>query len=217
MSIAGRTYLELQDEVLEFQFSPNKYRPLVKRWLNEAQRQVAISAELRDMETTTAVTTTPTTEGYVLPENYGRLLDFFYIESHELVAPMDVRDLDALPESTGRPYAYVVRDDELILYPTPDGVYTFTLRYWKLPADMVADSDEPELPVQYHQTLIGYPMWKAYLRENDYAAASTWQAIWEQGLLKLRGEVQHDSFDGPRQVDGSWGDAHGIPPYASWR
>jgi hypothetical protein len=217
MTVAGYTYKALQDEVLSFQFSETKYRPLVKVWLNSAQQTAVIQSEFRSQESTATVTTSANAATYALPTDYSRLIDFFYNESHELLSPMDVRDFDALPESTGRPYAYAMRGNELVLYPTPDAVYTFTLRYWRLPKDMSADSDEPEIPAQYHDLLIAYAMQKAFMREDDLQMAKAWEEQWNGGLLKMRGEVQSDHFDGPRQVGGSWGDAHGIPPYASWR
>jgi hypothetical protein len=208
MTIAGYTYLQLQEEVLSFQFQAGKYRPLVKTWINQAQRRIIISSELRTQEEAATISTAAADPSYLMPENFARLIDLFYTAGHELLRPMDLRDFDQLPESVGRPYAYTVRDNEVILYPTPDGSYGFTLRYWKLPADMVNDTDTPEVPVQDQELLIAYPMWKAYLRENDYQAATVWETIWEKGLLKLRGEAQGDVFDGPRQVAGTWGDPH---------
>jgi hypothetical protein len=208
VTIAGYSYLDLQEEVLAFQFQPAKYRPLVKRWLNQAQRHIVISSEIRTQQAAESVVTTTGDSSYVMPANFARLIDFFYPAEPGLITPDDIRDFDTLPESSGRPTVYTVRDNELILYPTPDAIYSFTLRYWKLPIDMVADTDTPELPVQDQELLVAYPMWKCYLRENDYVAAKEWQAIWETGLLKLRGEAQGDVFDGPRQVAGTWGDPH---------
>lgn len=204
MSIEGYTYLELQNEVLEHQFSETKYRPLVKKWLNQAQRRAVIESEFRTLESSETYSTEVGKAAYVLPTNYGRFIDFFNTETHEELQPVDPREFDELPESQGRPYAYTVIGSELNLYATPDGVYPLKLRYWRLPADMAADSDTPEIPVQYHELLVAYAMKKAFMREDDFVAAKEWDAIWQQGMLKMRGEVQHDVFDGPRQVPGAW-------------
>lgn len=217
MSIAGLTYGELQEEVLAHQFSDSKYRPFVRKWLNQAQRRAVIESEMRIQESAQSYTTGAEDSGYGLPSDFSRLIDLFYVENHELVVPMDVREFDALPSAAGRPYAYTVRGGEVIFYPTPDAIYSFTLRYWRLPQDMVNESDLPEIPAQYHELLIAYAMRKAFLREDDFQAAQQWEAVWEKGLLKMRGEVQHDVFDGPRQVRGTWNDEHGLPPVGSWR
>jgi hypothetical protein len=217
MTLAGRSFKALQDEVLTFQFSETKYRPLVKTWLNDAQRKFAISSEIRTQVAESSITTVAADASYALPENYARFVDLYRSDSHELLTPYDLRDFDTLPASSGAPYGYSVRGGELFLYPTPDNVYSFTLRYRKLPADMVNDTDISEIPVQYQELLVSYAMWKAFLREDDFQAAQTWEAIWEKGLLKARGEVQADSFDGPRQVGGTWSDPHGSLGLNVWR
>lgn len=217
MSIGGYTLGELTEEVLSFQFSEAKYKPFVRRWLNQGQRRAVIESEIRIQESAQSIATVSEDPSYALPSDFSRLIDLFYVESHELVVPMDVREFDALPASTGRPYAYTVRGAEVVFYPTPDAAYNFTLRYWRLPQDMVNDADTPEIPVQYHELLVAYAMRKAFLREDDFQAAQQWEAVWEKGLLKMRGEVQHSTFDGPRQVGGTWNNEHGLPPIAVWR
>lgn len=218
MSIGGYTYGELQEEVLAHQFSDAKYRPFVKKWLNQGQRRAVIESEMRIQESAQAYTTTAGVAAAVLPVNFSRIIDLFYEqEIHELLVPMDVREFDPLPVSQGRPYAYTIRNDEVVFYPTPDNIYNFTLRYWRLPQDMVNEADTPEIPVQYHELLVAYAMRKAFLREDDFQAAQQWEAVWDKGLLKMRGEVQHSTFDGPRQVGGTWNNEHGLPPIATWR
>jgi len=216
MSIAGYTFIELQEEVLSHQFSAGKYRELVKDWLNQAQRRAVIESEMRVQDETYSISTTAETAGYELPADYSRLIDFFNSETHELMTPLDIREYDTLSKSSGQPYAYTTIGNSVTLYPTPNAVYKFTLRYWRLPADMVNETDEPEIPVQYHELLIAYAMKKAYMRENDYQAAQVWEVQWEKGIGKMRGEVQHDTFDGPQQVPGAFADVHG-PPYGVWR
>lgn len=216
MTIAGYTYLELQEEVLSFQFSANKYRSLVKKWLNQAQRRAVIESEIRTQEEAYEFTTAAGTATYELPANFARSIDFFNSETHELLQPLDIREFDNLSKSEGRPYVYTVIGNKLTLYPTPNAAYPFTLRYWRLPADMINDTDQPEIPVQYQENLIPYAMAKAFNREDDWQAAQVWEGKWERSILKMRGEVQSDVFDGPRQVPGAFADVHG-PAYGVWR
>jgi hypothetical protein len=204
MAIAGQSYRELIDEVLAFQFAPGKYETLVKRWLNTAQRLTVTESEIRTQQETASYSTVAGDATLELPANFGREIDVHDEGGDHKLDQIGLRELDELPEESGRPVEYAVEGDEIRLYPTPDGAYELRLRYWRLPADMAADADEPEIPKQHHHRLVAYPMWKAYLRENDYAAASVWKAEWEAALLKMRGEVQSDAFDGPRQVPGSY-------------
>jgi len=216
MTIAGYTYLELQNEVLEHQFSDGKYRPLVKKWLNQAQRRAVIESESRTQEESSSITTSAGDATYELPANFARMIDLFNSETHQLPQPLDIREYDNLSKSEGQPYAYAVIGNQITFYPTPNAAYPFTLRYWRLPADMVAETDQPEIPVQYHELLIAYAMKKAFQREDDLQMAQAWEAQWEKGILKMRGEVQADVFDGPRQVAGSFADVHG-PAFGVWR
>lgn len=214
MSIEGQTYASLISEVLEHQFSESKYKPLVSRWLNEAQRRLVIESELRTQEESESITTEANVATLTLPTNYGRFIDLYNTETKESLEPLTPHDIDNVPTSTGRPYAFAIIGGTVTLYPTPDGAYPLALRYWKLPEDMVNESDTPSIPVQYHELLIAYAMKKAFLRENDLQMAQTWEGQWEKGILKLRGEAVNDSFSGPRQVAGSFD--YNEYPYIGW-
>lgn len=210
------TFESLVQEGLDFQFSETEYEELFKRWLNQAQRRLVIESEIRTQEEAFSFSTIATTATYELPANFARFIDFFGSETHELLTPLDIREFDNLPKSEGTPYSYTVIGNKLTLYPTPSVIVPLTLRYWRLPAEMIQASDTPEIPVQYQELLLAWALKKAYQRENDYAAAQQWETQWEKGVLKMRGEVQGDVFDGPRQVAGSFADAHG-PAFNVWR
>lgn len=216
MTIAGMTYKQLQEEVLSFQFSEN-YRELIKRWLNTAQRKAAQESEFRTQEEAKAFTTTKADSTLELPADFSRWIDFYSSETGEALLPLELREYDALEATTGRPTAYTVVGDQITLYPSPDAAYGLSLRYWRLPADMSADGDEPEIPAQYHEVLVSYAMMKAYARENDYQASRFWKEEWDAGVAKMRGEVQSDTFSGPKQIGGSWD--YGVDYAASsvWR
>ena len=210
------TLEDLVQEGLSFQFSETEYEALFKRWLNQAQRRAVIESEIRTQEEVFSFSTTAATATYELPSNFARLIDFFNEETHELMAQLDIREFDNLTKSEGSPYAYAVIGNRLTLYPTPNVAVPLVLRYWRLPAEMIQPSDTPEIPTQYQELLLAWALKKAYKRENDTAMAQMWEVEWEKGILKMRGEVQGDVFDGPRQVAGSFADVHG-PAYGVWR
>lgn len=206
MSIAGMTYKQLQEEVLSFQFSEN-YRELTKRWLNTAQRKVVQQSEFRTQEEAKAFTTTASDGTLELPADFCRWIDFYDTGLNWPLTPLEKAEYDALEASRGRPSAYTVVGDQITLWPTPDAAYPLSLRYWRLPQDMVADGDEPEIPAQYHEVLVDYALMKCYRRENDRVEATFCKGEWEAGVAKMRGEVQNDTFSGPKQVGGTWGDS----------
>lgn len=214
--LKGYTFEELVQEGLSFQFSESEYELLFKRWLNQAQRRAVIESEIRTQEEASSFSTAVGKTTYNLPANFARFIDFFNSETHAPLTPLDIREYDGLTKSEGTPYAYAVIGSTLALCPTPSSVFPLTLRYWRLPVEMIQASDTPEIPAQYQELLLAWALKKAYQRENDYAAAQQWETQWEKGILKMRGEVQGDVFDGPRQVAGSFADDRG-PAYGIWR
>lgn len=218
MTFAGRTYLQLQNEVLEFQFAEGKYRALVKTWLNDAQRKAVIQSEFRVQEEVQSYTTSAGDLTLELPSNFSRWIDFYDTELNWPLTSVELREYDALVGGcAGRPTVYSVAGNQITLWPPPDAPYSLSLRYWRLPIDMVADTDEPQIPAQYHGVLVAYALNKAYLRENDLQMAQVWKTEWEAEVAKMRGEVQADVFSGPKQVGGPWGGGVDSAVRTVWR
>jgi hypothetical protein len=62
--------------------------------------------------------------------------------------------------TTGNPrYIAQKPDTSLIMYPTPDGIYTITGEYYKRAQTMTANADEPIIPSKYHMII----MWRALM------------------------------------------------------
>lgn len=201
-------YLAIQDMVLSFRFSDSNYRPVVKIWINEAQRDVCLRADLSTQFTTSTITTTAGTQGYALPSNYARLGEKGNLSIptyDEILNELeDQDDFDDTTPSSGKPTSYIIIGATLYLYPTPDAVYSLTLRYYKLPADLVNNTDEPEIPEQYHHLLEHYAQRKAYERESDRDMAQYHAGIYETEMAKLLGQVNYANHDHARQVPGAW-------------
>lgn len=194
----------LQNEVLSHQLSDAKYRPLTKVWLNEGQRYVFLQSDLRTEMETEDYATTPGTSTLTLPDDFARVISLRDTDFADALAPIELRDFDDAGPASGRPTSYVVTGATVNLYPTPDAAYTLSLRYYKLPATMVDDTDEPELPEHYQHLLVRYALIRCFQRENDYQAASYWREEFNNDLMKLRGEAQYDLHDGPTQVPGTY-------------
>lgn len=211
MSVAGRTLKSLTEEVLAYQFSVSKYEPVVRQWLSDAQRKLVSQTEFRTQEELESYTTSASDNTLELPEDFSRWIDFFDSDTKGALLAVEPDEYDALEASSGRPRVYTVIGDQITLWPTPDASYGLSLRYWRLPQDMSADGDEPEIPPQYHELLIAYAMHKAYARENDYTASRFWKEEWEAGVMRMRGEVQHDTASQPEQVQGAWESERSLP------
>lgn len=83
------------------------------------------------------------------------------------------KDLDReVPDweaETGEPSAYVpdMSTNQFRPYPTPATAGTVTLTVARLPlADMAVDADEPEINARFHDSLVNWMLYRAYLK-ND--------------------------------------------------
>ena len=200
-------YGELQDEVLSHRLNDTKYRPFVAAWLNEGQRFIFLQADVRSQQDEEAYVTVANTATLTLPDDFSRFISLRNTTDDDLLAPIALRDFDDSPASSGKPLYYVIVGSQISLYPTPDAAYNLTLRFYRGPTEMENEGDEPDLPEQYHHLLVEFALMRAFAREDDYEAAGYWREQFEADLMKLRGETQHDSFEGPRQLPGSYEDS----------
>jgi hypothetical protein len=76
--------------------------------------------------------------------------------------------------SAGNPYRYVhVGADLLGLYQQPAGGATLNVTYARAPAALAADSDVPEIPAEYHPSLVDYGIYRCRQSEggDEFAKA----------------------------------------------
>jgi hypothetical protein len=213
------TYLELQNEVLEHQFNDTKYRSFVKQLLNEAQNRVARQADVRTNHRATEIGFTAQTSNSAMPSDYARLIEVAEgataDQDWRILDAMTLREFDDLPTSQGVPNRYIIVGALLYLYPTPEVDTTIVLSYWQLPEEMTLDSDEPEIPADYHYLLTYWALYRCFMRENDPDQALIWKNEWLTELEKLKGELQYDIADQPTQVHGLYEEGHYLDPN-SW-
>lgn len=87
---------------------------------------------------------------------------------------------------------YGVYGGELRFYPTPQAATTVTLRYYKTWPDLAAPTDEPLIPVTFHDILSDYAAWKLTLRVPPVggrylpaSAAEPHLEAWQNGLARM--------------------------------
>ncbi len=56
---------------------------------------------------------------------------------------------------SGRPWEFAIRPNKaIVLWPTPDAVYTITGEYWKRAQTMTVNADEPLIPVPFQMAIV---------------------------------------------------------------
>ena len=198
------TFLTLQDNVLGHQFSETKYRTFVETQINRAIRDIARRIDMRTEIASSSITTTASVATSVLPSDFCRFIDLRNTTDQDLLAPMELRDYDEANSSSGKPIQYVVIGSNITFYPTPDAAYSLSLRYWPFPTALSGDTDESPFSVDFDQAIEDFALHRCYRRENDHEQAQQHQNAYETELQKLMGQFQHDTAEGPTQVQGTW-------------
>jgi hypothetical protein len=75
------------------------------------------------------------------------------------------------------PTNYFREESTIYLYPTPDDVYTFTLKYDKTLADLVNDADAPTIPNIWWEIILYGATWRGYIRRGDMPRKDEFRAI----------------------------------------
>ena len=189
---------DLTQEVLDHQFSPTQYKSYIETKLNQAQDYLAAQIDMRPLLASHPVPTVAGTAAYSLPSNFQRLFNVYLTDGTGQRLPLyaeAIQEFDSRPVATGQPVRYCIEGSQLRLHPTPDAGYSITIRYYRLPAELVNANDVPEAPPEYWDLMVNYALWHCFERENDYNAAQYHKGRFDEDLAKARGELQYDTDD----------------------
>jgi hypothetical protein len=165
----------------------------VIRWINDAMRDIVLNVGLLQVR---AVTTVLDDENeYSLPTDILKLQSVKYNgvalrgisiqEADELVPDRD--NTDSTPKGT--PQYFWTFANNITLYPTPDATLTDGLRvyYNRIPTDVAATGDVPELPVEYHNRIVEYCLAQAFELDENYQVAQYKLSQFQDGVDRLKG------------------------------
>jgi len=134
------------------------------------------------------------------------------------LTPIRVNQRDAR-ERSGTPTFYYIHGanvsgsnaQTININPVPDAAYTLKIHYRQLPLTMVNGGQGPEIPVQWHDALVSYALWKTYRRwgrewtnMRDEAHAE-----WEEWLKRARRYSTPHQVDVPTRVEDTAGFMYG--------
>lgn len=209
------TLIELRNEVLAHGFDVGQVLTLddVTRYLNIALRRVARKIDFYAEESSQAFATVAGTAAYAWPTDLGRMRYLRLVDDAVVLTPTRLREVDSSAASTGKPRLYALSGAGVMLYPTPDAAYNMMLRYYALPALMVADTDVPAIPEDYHSSLTFYAIQRCYEREDDAQMGQYWEGRWLAALADMRADVKFPSADGPRRIDSMWPTEPSMPQF----
>lgn len=210
----SRSFVDLQNEVLDHGFSASRYRERTKRWLNDGVHRVRRRAHMPDAEGVSALATVAGQGAYDLPAALVRVRSLRIPSEAAPLAAESIIEADGyLPTETGKPVAYALSGSQVLLRPTPDRVYTLELRLWSNSDQMEADSDEAGVPEDYTDIPISWALYKAYLAEDDFEAAAVHRQDFNNGLQELASDLGRRQTDRIRQIPGTFATSGRAPRF----
>ena len=125
--------------------------------------------------------------------NDGNFLEILKIEdldqNTKLKKAQRGRSFVTLNTSTGDPQRWYRYGNKLIFDFAPEDEKWFRMEYYRMPIDMSADTDEPELPEEFHYALVLWGTEWGYRREGEsnekYSTKLDFKEFMEQTILEL--------------------------------
>lgn len=208
--VLGRSFKDLQDEVLAYGFDDTRYRARVKTWLNEQLSRIRRRVQLPQAEASLNFATEVGIETVELPTNFVRLISLRNTDVNEELSLVDQRAVDTSVTSSGRPCEFSIFGFQITLYPTPDKVYALKMRqrHQRLPDGR--RRRQSRLPDDYRYLLIAWALSKAYPSEDDGEMGTYHRQIFENELHIIKADLQDEEGNARvRQVPAMWSSSPG--------
>lgn len=150
---------------------------LLNTWLNLAQRHVQAKLLQAGQNWYEQVFQTLTVLGqadYVIPTNFRELHRMELVTSGTGVNEIRCKiyeitnnQQDYIPISLGQPIAYILKKNRFTLSPTPDtSNLVLRIYYSPMTTDMTGDSDEPDVPEEFHEYVAIVAAYNAFIKDD---------------------------------------------------
>jgi hypothetical protein len=166
------------------------------QWINDGYHALAEEASWPWLEATT--TGTP-------PLTISDLRQVLYVvdtaQQMRLVAgdARDVVDVDPQVTSTGTPIMYWL-DGLTTLRTYPVGSNTLSVRYIKVPADLVSGSDVPLVPERYRNLIVDLAVIRALEDKSNFAEAGALRQVTQLGVERMKDTLLDRGGDDPDYI-----------------
>lgn len=129
------------------------------KWINWAYDDVWTSLELDEAKASYSFNTVAGQPLYTTPYQVVTTLGASVVDSTSIyggqpLGKTDLRSYRMLENKADRPGKYFRLGNLLVLYPTPDGVYTVVVDFRSRPLPLVQETDSPALAREWHETIL---------------------------------------------------------------
>lgn len=185
---------------------------LLNEFINEAVQAWQHEEAWPWHQGTETLTTVAGTASYSPLDPTWTMTKNLYIAGFEPMLLSNQPDVDYVTVQ-GQPVAYYVFQEKIVLSPTPDAVYSVVHQYYKGEPILVADTDTPLTPAEFHYALASYAAHLALLRAGEVSyyrgnitgrSAALYQE-YQQWLERARSNRRRSAAPiRPRVRPGSW-------------
>lgn len=97
--------------------------------------------------------------------------------------------------SEGVPTEYETWQNSIILYPTPDAVYSIEAIYKKIPTALSGASDEPLINPLWHDGIVSLARWYYWDDRQDFPKAQQAYNSWKLWMSDIAHDVDEETVD----------------------
>lgn len=206
----ARSVETITDNVLAYGFAPSMFTSVIHIKIDEAVNICFRRTKLRKRSTKESIKVVTETQGYELPADFGELISVYLAEGEEdelktnLTALTSTQEFDELEEETGEPTRYIIIENQIKLWPIPDGTERHVvIRYWKNPSSIAEESTKtPEVGDQFLNLIEYYCIAECFAKEGDIDMHNFWKGKFDLGLIEFSGFYNTDTRTGNEQVEG---------------
>jgi hypothetical protein len=187
----------------------------ITRWAHDAQVDIVRKTEVLQVHSETDVIKDD--GSYDIPTDFIRIRRVTY--NDKKLERIELEEVDALDKSRDKassstPLYYYMWGRQLWLYPKPSsaGQSNLDIYYLKMPTELVADQDVPEIPVHMHEDIVRYCLARAKELNEDDAKAQEVMMDYENRLTLSNDEAnnpENDSYPAIRDIEGGYVSEYG--------
>lgn len=213
LTSVGETLSSIRDDVAEQTGNRNGILPATyDKYINRAYKNLAGMIRLKQLDASFSIDTVVNQPFYMLPDAVSFLKRVSYIDTLLFdggaeLAMIDEQTFRNFPDiDATNPRTYFRYNRMLVLYPTPNDVWSLTIDCKITPQPLVNDTDSPILPVEFHEALIEFAKSRVFR-----ASRQTIMAIQAQndGLAIIRPLLNADA----EELDSA---EFGLAPARKW-
>ena len=156
--------------------------------LNRTYWEILEKFHVRETESSTTFTTVASQREYELPPSFESLRVSSFVDpdsgQHTKLDRISIKEYENIysddTDEEGPPTKYFRGNSAIVLWPTPDDVYSIVIHYNTQLDDLSDDNVDPALPKSWQEMVLMGAVWRGFLQVNDYVKAKMASATYSQ-------------------------------------